>query len=167
MSGRTLIAGIGNIFLADDGFGSAVAQRLLTVDLPEGVRAEDFGIRGVHLAYELLDGYSTVIMVDAVSYGEAPGTLFVIEPDLDGDGDSTPIDAHTMDPATVLALLSDLGGKVDRMVIVGCEPAEIEERMGLSEPVARAVDKAVALVQDLIQATPAEASPTPYAQKEH
>ena len=84
VTGGVLVAGIGNIFLADDGFGVEVAQRLRRPALPDGVRVEDFGIRGVHLAYELLDGYDALVLVDAVPMGEPPGTVAVIEPELAG-----------------------------------------------------------------------------------
>lgn len=153
---RMLVAGIGNIFLSDDGFGSEVAQRLLTEPMPAGVKVGDFGIRGVHLAYELLDGYSTAILIDATQQGGEPGTIYVIEPDVDavetenGLAEAGVMDAHGMDPASVLALLRSLGGGVDRLLIVGCEPAEIGDGMGLSEPVSRAVDEAVRVVRQLV-----------------
>ncbi len=106
---KILVAGIGNIFLGDDGFGVEVANRLRRPTLPDGVRVEDFGIRGVHLAYELLDGYDALVLIDAVPMGEPPGTVAIIEPDPVGEvGDvgelATPaMDAHSMNPAVVLA----------------------------------------------------------------
>jgi hydrogenase maturation protease len=145
----TLVAGVGNIFFGDDGFGVEVARRLQSVELPAGVRVADFGIRGVHLAYQLLDGYDTLILVDAIARGEAPGTVSLIEPQAGGTADAS-MDAHGMDPAAVLALVRQLGGRLDRVLVVGCEPAEICERMGLSEPVARAVDEAARLVRLLV-----------------
>ena len=148
-----LVAGVGNIFLGDDGFGVEVARRLAGVELPPDVKVADFGIRGVHLAYELLDGYELVILVDASPRGAEPGTLYVIEPDPAPDADPDevpPLDAHGMDPAAVLSLLGVLGGQVDRVLVVGCEPAFADEHMGLSPPVEAAVDQAVTLVQDLI-----------------
>jgi hydrogenase maturation protease len=155
MNRRVLVAGIGNIFLGDDGFGVEVARRLAGEELPAGVRVVDFGIRGVHLAYELMDGYHTAILVDAVSRGDEPGTLYVIEPDL-GDVDQRQslgdpvMDAHYMTPESVLALVGMLGGRLGRVLVVGCEPASTDERIGLSEPVARAVDEAVRVVRQLV-----------------
>lgn len=148
MSQSTLVAGIGNIFFSDDGFGVEVANRLATRPVPDGVRVAEFGIRGLHLAYELLDGYDALILIDAVPMGEAPGTLAVLDategqlPDAD---DASIIDAHSMSPAAVLATLSHLGGSVGRVLVVGCEPASMEEGIGLSAPVAGAVDAAVEL----------------------
>ena len=155
MSGQVLIAGIGNIFLGDDGFGVAVARRLATEELPAGVRVADFGIRGMHLAYELMEGYDNVILIDLAPQGGEPGTLYLIEPDLDkpsteGVFGGPPVDAHGMTPEAVLALLTALGGRLDRLLVVGCEPASVEERMGLSEPVTRAVDEAVRVVRELV-----------------
>jgi hydrogenase maturation protease len=120
--------------------------------LPDDVKVADFGIRGVHLAYELLDGYELVILVDATPRGEQPGTLYVIEPEPDDpDPDEVPaLDAHGMDPAAVLNLLGVLGGHVDRLLVVGCEPAVADEGMTLSPPVEAAIEPAVTLVQDLI-----------------
>jgi hydrogenase maturation protease len=116
------------------------------------VRVADFGIRGVHLAYELLDGYHTAILVDAVPRGGEPGTVYVIEPDLApaGAGDRSLLDAHGMEPDAVLSMLRTLGGGDVKVLIVGCEPAEVEERIGLSELVAGSVDQAVALVRELV-----------------
>jgi hydrogenase maturation protease len=150
---RTLVAGIGNVFLSDDAFGVEVATRLARHPVPEDVRVEDFGIRGLHLAYELLGDYDTLVLVDTLSQGEAPGTVVVFEPRLD-DLRGAALDAHTMDPATVLSTLGELGGRVDRVLLVGCEPACLDEGMGLSPPVAAAVDRAVEAVLDLIEATP-------------
>ena len=147
-----LVAGVGNIFLGDDGFGVEVVRRLQSAALPDDVKVADFGIRGVHLAYELLDGYELVILVDATPRGEQPGTLYVIEPEPDEpDPDEVPaLDAHGMDPAAVLNLLGVLGGHVDRLLVVGCEPAVADEGMTLSPPVEAAIEPAVTLVQDLI-----------------
>ena len=153
---RVLVAGVGNVFLGDDGFGVEVARRLAGEPLPGWVRVGDFGIRGVHLAYELLEGYEAAILVDAAPRGEAPGTVYVIEPDLDAPGpdlDNGPgvlVDAHGMEPDAVFALLKALGGDIPKLLVVGCEPAEVSERMGLSPPVAGAVDQAVAVVRELL-----------------
>jgi hydrogenase maturation protease len=152
-----LVAGVGNVFLGDDGFGVEVARRLATAGLPGWVRVADFGIRGVHLAYELLEGYEKAILVDATPRGEAPGTVYVIEPELDGQPDPAAqtgpgvlFDAHSMEPDAVFALLKALGGDLPKLLVVGCEPAEVSERMGLSRSVAGAVDHAVAVVRELI-----------------
>src|SRR5215212_7277717 len=112
MNPSILIAGIGNIFLGDDAFGVEVAQRLTQRAWPEGVRVVDFGIRGFDLAYAILDGPDLTIMVDAVPRGEAPGTLYLIEPelgDIDSAGDQA-LDTHGMNPVKVLQLVKRLGG---------------------------------------------------------
>jgi hydrogenase maturation protease len=155
MSRGVLIAGIGNIFQSDDAFGVEVACRLAHRTLPEGVRAEDFGIRGVHLAYELLEGYDGLVLIDAMPMGEAPGTLAVIRPDLDTATTSTDemaavVDAHTMNPEVVLATLARLGGSIKRVFIVGCQPASVQEGMGLTPAVAAAVEDAVAMCVQLV-----------------
>jgi hydrogenase maturation protease len=154
MSRSILVAGIGNIFLSDDGFGIEVANRLAAGPLPSGVRVADFGIRGVHLAYELLDGYDGLILIDAMPMGESPGTVAVIEPDADADlapgEEVSVVDAHSMSPEVVLATLDRLGGSVPRVYVIGCQPASLDEDMGLSPPVAAAVDGAVELCRQLI-----------------
>lgn len=148
---RVLVSGCGNVFLADDAFGVEVAARLLQTDLPEGVVVRDTGIRGVHLVYELLDGWDTVIIVDASPRGEVPGTISLIEPAPDGDpADAALLDAHSMNPDAVLAMVGILGGEIGRILVVACEPAEITERIGLSPVVAAAVDGAVSMVRDLV-----------------
>jgi hydrogenase maturation protease len=150
---RILVAGCGNVFLADDAFGVEVATRLLQTDLPEGVVVRDTGIRGVHLVYELLDGWDTVIIVDTSPRGEVPGTVSLIEPDPDAEpGDASLLDAHSMNPDAVLAMVRILGGEIGRILVVACEPAEITERMGLSPVVTAAVDEAVTMVRELIGA---------------
>lgn len=157
MRPHTLVAGIGNVFLSDDAFGVETANRLAARrDLPEGVRVEDYGIRGIHLAYELLEGYDALVLIDAVPMGEAPGTLAVIEPQLvqgpstGSDPDSPPVDAPTMSPDVVLATLARLGGSVGRVVIVGCQPADLREGMGLTPAVQDAVDAAVDLCLEVV-----------------
>jgi hydrogenase maturation protease len=146
---RTLVAGCGNVFLGDDGFGVEVANRLQQTELPEGVVVRDTGIRGVPLVYELLDGWDTVIVVDASARGEAPGTLSLIEPDPDADpATAAMLDAHSMNPDAVLAMVGILGGEIGRIRVVACEPAEITERIGLSPVVEAAVDEAVKMVHD-------------------
>jgi hydrogenase maturation protease len=157
-----LVAGVGNVFLGDDGFGVEVVNRLAAGPVPAGVAVADFGIRGVHLAYELMDGYTSLILIDAVPRGDAPGTLYVIEPDLDaiepaGVGGGPVMDAHGMEPVAVLALLAALGGRLDHVRVLGCEPADVDERMGLSAPVAGAVDEAVRVARRLAEDAVAEA----------
>lgn len=159
MQPRILIAGVGNIFLGDDAFGVEVAQRLARRPLPEGVRVVDFGIRGLDLTYALLDGYETVILVDAAPRGEPPGTLYLIEPPREGlpavGGAGALIETHGMDPVKVLRLAAAMGGSVGRLLVVGCEPAPLAEademQMGLSEPARAAVDEAVLLIEDLVR----------------
>jgi hydrogenase maturation protease len=146
-----LVAGIGNIFLGDDGFGVEVIRRLSGQPLGDGVDVADFGIRGVHLAYELADGrYDAAILVDAVSRGDAPGTLYMIEPDVAGRAEPSDADAHSLTPDAVLAWVHQVGGHLDRVVVVGCEPATVEESMELSEPVSAAVDGAVDMIRMLV-----------------
>jgi hydrogenase maturation protease len=149
---RVLVAGIGNIFLGDDGFGPAVIQRLASRSLPDGVRVEDFGIRGIHLAYEMLGAspqYETTIIIDAVARGAAPGTLFVLEPDVADTPIAAP-DAHSLSVEGVLQYLAQVGGHPCRVVVVGCEHETIDSVMGLSESVAAAVDGAADLVLELL-----------------
>ncbi|CAM02337.1 hydrogenase maturation protease [Saccharopolyspora erythraea NRRL 2338] len=156
MSGKVLVAGIGNVFLGDDGFGVEVVGRLLEEEHPAGVRVADFGVRGVHLAYELMNGYDAVVLVDAVPLSEEPGTVQVVEVDLDAvepaaPGAAAPVmDAHGMTPDAVFGLFRALGGSVGRALVVGCRPLDCSERMGLSEPVAGAVDRAAGLVRELV-----------------
>jgi hydrogenase maturation protease len=153
MSHEVLVAGVGNIFLGDDGFGVEVAKRLAAEPVPDRVRIADFGIRGIHLAYELLERkYSTTILVDATPRGGKPGTVYLIEPDLDapGAGEVDSPDAHGMNPEAVFALLKSLGGDPGQVFIVGCEPARVEEEIGLSAAVAQAVEEAVGLIREVI-----------------
>ena len=145
-----LVAGVGNIFLGDDGFGVEVVTRMRGRAVPDGVKVADFGIRGVHLAYELLEGYDLVVLVDTVTLGDAPGPVTVLEPEADGRGEVQP-DAHDLDPVAVMGLLTDLGGSVGRMLVVGCQPADVQEQMGLSPPVAAAVEDAIRVVEDLVR----------------
>jgi len=152
-----LVAGIGNIFLGDDAFGVEVARRIAGLDLPASVRVADFGIRGFDLAYALQDGYETTILVDACPHGEAPGTLYVIEPDLKAlDGpDAAPatVEAHAMNPMNVLRMAKAMNIEIKNVLLVGCEPETLggeEGQMGLSAPVEAAVDEAVKLVESLV-----------------
>ena len=153
---RILVAGIGNIFLGDDAFGVEVAGALAERKLPESVRVTDFGIRGFDLAYALLDGYDVTILVDACPRGDAPGTLYVVEPDLDSlDSPESPatIETHGMNPLNVLRLAKTMEKKLSRVLLVGCEPQDLggeEGKMGLSEPLAAAVEPAASLVESLV-----------------
>jgi hydrogenase maturation protease len=150
---RILIAGIGNIFFGDDAFGVEVAQRLAKNPQPEGVRVQDFGIRGFDLACALLDDYDLAILVDAMPRGHPPGTLYVFEPDPPGTAESL-VEPHGLSPDAVLKLVQSLGGRSPPLRVVGCEPAtlgtEDEPAMGLSEPVAGAVDEAIRIIGAMV-----------------
>src|ERR1022692_5257973 len=192
MTGRPLIACLGNIFLSDDGFGVEVAKRFAGQELPEGVRVTDYGIRGMHLAYDLAEGFDTTILVDAMQRGDEPGPVYVVEPQpaqhpAGGDApdggtggggggtaaDSSPLaamslfDAHGMQPEVVLDMAGMLGAEAGRVLVVGCEPASLEEGIGLSPPVAAAVDEAVRVVTRLVTGggprydTPQQGTPPP------
>jgi len=152
MTDRTLVAGVGNIFFGDDGFGVEVARRLAERELPAGVTVADYGISGMHLAYDLSNGYDRAILIDATPRGGAPGTVYVIEPERPAETESASalFDAHGMQPEVVLGALEMLGAKTGQMLIVGCEPANSDPGIGLSGPVAAAVDNAVRVVLDLI-----------------
>jgi len=150
MTGRLLIACVGNIFLGDDGFGSAVAAELVGRELPAGARFEDYGIRSIHLVYELLDGYDVLVLVDTVGRQEGPpGSLYVIEPDLSAAVAEPVLDPHDLPPGGALELIGILGGQVGRIVVVGVQPADLTEGIGLSEPVRIAVVPAAELVLDV------------------
>lgn len=154
---RVLVAGVGNIFLGDDAFGVEVVRELARRSLPAGVRVVDFGIRGLDLAYALLDGYEAVVLVDAAPRGDSPGTLYVLELEPAPDG-SPPaelaVEGHNLDPARVLRLAAALGGAARRVILVGCEPepARDAEEMTdeLSAPVRTAVREAVPLIESLV-----------------
>jgi hydrogenase maturation protease len=143
------VAGIGNVFQSDDGFGVEVAHRLVQRSWPDGVEVAEFGIRGVHLAYQLLEGYRALILVDAVPMNEPPGTLAVVQPNIGVNADAV-MDAHTMSPDVVLALLTQLGGAIDHVYVVGCQPAELGEGMGLSPAVAAVVEPAADLCVEVV-----------------
>jgi len=155
---RILVAGIGNIFLGDDAFGCEVLRRLVARPLPAGVEALDFGIRGFDLAYRILRGYDAVVLVDAAPRGGPPGTLYVIEPEIDAlaaDQADSAVEGHSLSPARVLQLVRMLGGELPRLRLVGCEPAAIsgndELPSGLSPEVAAAVEPAVELIDSLLE----------------
>lgn len=149
MSNGVLVAGIGNLLLSDDGFGSEVARRLAAEPLPAGVKVVDYGIRGMHLAYDLLDGYDALVVIDALPGAGAPGDLSVLEVGPDDLGDAE-FDAHGMAPVAVLANLGRLGGTLPTTYVVGCQPAVVGEGIGLTPAVAAAVEAAVTLVHDLL-----------------
>lgn len=157
-----LVAGLGNIFQGDDAFGVEVIQRLAARPWPAGVKIVDFGIRGLDLTYALTDGYRAAILIDAARRGLEPGAVSIVEPDAPLSDALHPgvlapedlmISGHDLDPAKVLKVVAMMGGGCERIVLVACEPLDLggqEGRMGLSEPVARAIDPAVKAVEDLI-----------------
>ena len=152
---KVLVAGIGNVFLGDDGFGVEVVRQLAGRTVPAWVRVVDYGVRGMHLAYDLAGGgYDVTIMVDATARGDAPGTVYVIELDaaatVDPDAAVPVLDAHGMQPHAVLDLVAMLGEDPGRVLLVGCEPTALDQRMGLSPPVHQAVGTAVDAVLGLI-----------------
>lgn len=154
MTPRILVAGVGNIFLGDDAFGVEVARKLLERPLANGIEVVDFGIRGFDLAYALLDDYSATILVDATARGGTPGTLYLIEHDIDeANGSAMPaMRTHNVNPVEVLALVKALGGQPKHLYVVGCEPATFGDengQMDLSPPVQAAVEEAVRLVESV------------------
>jgi hydrogenase maturation protease len=161
---RMLVAGVGNIFLGDDGFGVEVVRQMAGTAYPEGVEVVDFGIRGVHLAYQLLEGYDVLLLVDAAARGQPPGTVTLLEVD-PGEvatsaaavsaADAPLLDAHGLEPGAILGMLGSLGGQVSRVLVVACEPESVDERLGLSETVQAAVAPAIALVEQVIRDVPA------------
>jgi hydrogenase maturation protease len=171
---KILVAGIGNIFLGDDAFGSEVARRLMDEKLPPEVRVIDFGIRTYDLAYAIMDGYDVTILVDITAQGQAPGTVYLIEPDLNeagspGSGGASPsypadanlVDAHSMNPARLLQMLRRFGSSPGKLYLIGCEPAILEAedgQIGMSAPVESAVPQAIewikTLVSDLLPENP-------------
>ena len=152
MTRRTLVAGVGNVFLRDDAFGVEVIRLLADDPLPAGVEVRDFGIRGVHLAYELLNGCDLFVLVDAAARGEPPGTVSVleVEPPDPASLDQPVVDAHGLTPDDIFALLASLGGRPGRSLVVACEPADVSAGMGLSEPVRQALPDAVRTVRDIL-----------------
>lgn len=153
-AGRTLVAGVGNVFQRDDAFGVEVVRLLAEHPVPAGVEVRDFGIRGVHLIYELLNGCDLFVLIDAAPRGEAPGTVSVLEVELpEPDPSRTIMDAHSLAPDDIFALLASLGGHPGRSLVVACEPADVSPGMGLSEPVEQALPHAVRTVQDILAET--------------
>jgi hydrogenase maturation protease len=163
MTGRILVAGVGNVFLRDDAFGVEVIRLLAERPQPPGVLIRDYGIRGVHLVYELLDGYDLFVLVDAAPRGEAPGTVSVLEVELPSPDAQPLIDAHSLTPDAIFGLLSSLGGRPGRSLVVACEPAEVDAGMGLSDPVLEALPHAVRAVEEIL-AQALAAGPEPDAQ---
>lgn len=153
---KVLVAGIGNIFLGDDAFGVETVRRLLGRELPAGVRVTDFGIRGFDLAYALQNGYETVILVDAYPHGQPPGTVYVVEPDMEAlsqESGESAVDTHGMNPVRVLQLAISMGIQPKRILLVGCEPEYLggdEGHMGLSPAVESAVGEAAIKVESLV-----------------
>jgi len=155
MSGKVLVAGIGNIFLGDDAFGVEVVNRLAERKLPGNVCVVDFGIRSFDLAYALMEDWDLVVLVDALPLGGAPGDVYKFEPELPAaEKAPSTMDAHTMNPVAVLQLVRTLGGEMPRVLVVGCEPSNVEPdpdgEMGLSGPVAAAVHEAIQLIEELV-----------------
>jgi hydrogenase maturation protease len=154
---RVLVAGIGNVFRTDDGFGCEVVRRLAAGSVPDGVRVVDYGIRGLHLAYDLLDPWDVLVIVDALPGQGAVGSVAVIAVGADDLGPGARVDAHGMDPATVLASLTALGGRLPpRTLVVGCEVADTADGMELTPPVGAAIDVAVRTVRALVEEQPVE-----------
>jgi hydrogenase maturation protease len=150
VSARVLVAGIGNVFFGDDGFGVEVARRLGGEPLPDGVTVADYGIRGLHLAYRLLEPLDVLIAVDATPRGGVPGTLYAIEPDLAPGDDAAGAEAHGMSLPAVFATVRMMGGALPRVVVLGCEPADVGEHMGLSPSVAAAIEPAVSMLRAML-----------------
>jgi hydrogenase maturation protease len=153
---RVMVAGVGNMFMKDDGFGGAVIKSIRNKKFPEGVEVKDFGTGGLKLAYDLMKGYDGLILIDASMRGEKPGTLYVIEPtetdfnaDLEQGG---PIDPHGADPATILRFVRSIGSWPARVLIVACEPETVDDfEIGLSAPVSAAIESAATMVEDLVK----------------
>ncbi|BAX92978.1 hydrogenase maturation protease [Mycobacterium shigaense] len=155
MTARILVAGIGNIFLGDDGFGSEVIRNAAIPPHDSNVRVTDYGISGMHLAYDLLDEWDGLVLVDAVPSRGRPGTLHVFQADHEtneSDSAAWVLDSHSMDPAAVFASLRALGGTPPYTVVVGCEAGCVEEGIGLTEPVAQAVPRAARAVEEIVAA---------------
>jgi hydrogenase maturation protease len=152
---QILVAGIGNAWLQDDAFGGECARRLEARGVPSGVTVMEFGTGGLDLAYEIMRGYDALVLLDASRQGGEPGTLYVIEPELaDYEGaieDGDTINPHAMDPATVLRFVNVVGGFSGKVVVIGCEPGEVDEiGIGLTPPVEAAVERALTLVTETL-----------------
>ncbi len=163
---KVLIAGVGNAWLRDDGFGAEVARRLEQRDLPEGVAVMDAGTGGLDLAYEVMRGYDALVILDVSRQGGEPGTLYVMEPDEESvDGaieDGQVVNPHAMDPQTVLRFVKSIGAWPGKVVVIACEPADVEEMgWGLSDQVKEAVERAVDLVVETVDELRAAPAPQP------
>jgi hydrogenase maturation protease len=159
VSRGALVVGVGNVFLGDDGFGVEVVRQLLRGgEVPAGVTVADYGIRGLHLALDLLDTPELLVVADAVARGLAPGTVTLLRPELDTLEPGGEAEGHGMELSVVFRTVRALGGTLPPTWIVGCEPAVVDEQLGLSEAVARAIAPAVALVRELLARTPQEVS---------
>ncbi|WP_328334483.1 hydrogenase maturation protease [Kribbella sp. NBC_00382] len=146
-----LVAGLGNMFCSDDAFGVSVIEELAKREWPDHVEVQDFGIRGIHLAYQLLEPYELVVLVDVVQRGGAPGSVYVVEAEPDPEpGPEVSMDAHDLGPDAVLSLVPRLGGTLGKVVVVGCEPADLGTGIGLTPAVQGAVETAARLVTDLV-----------------
>jgi hydrogenase maturation protease len=154
-SKRILVAGVGNIFLGDDAFGSEVARRLRQRALPEEVQVNDYGTCSYDLAYAITEGYEATILVDATARGQLPGTVYLIEPDINelDTMDGAVLDGHSMNPVRVLQMVRSLGCRPSRLYLVGCEPAALDGDdglIGLSESVQAAVPRAMEMIESLV-----------------
>jgi len=161
---KILVAGIGNAWLSDDGFGGEVAKRLEARELPAGVAVFDFGTGGLDLAYEVMRGYDALVLVDVSRQGGEPGTLYLMEPDEDevnaGIEEGEQIDPHGMDPQTVLRFVKTMGGWPGKVIVIACEPDVVEAMgIGLSDSVAGSVDKAVEVVLQQVEELRCTSSP--------
>ncbi len=148
---RILVAGVGNTWLRDDGFGGAVAAQLEALELPEGVAVMDAGLGGLDLAYEVMRGYDALVILDVSRQGGPPGTLYVMEVEEQsvpaGIDDGATINPHSMDPQTMLRFVRSIGAWPGRVMVIACEPGELQEMgLSLSPDVAAAVERAVELV---------------------
>ena len=153
---QILVAAVGNVWLQDDGFGAEVAKRLGERELPRGVQVFDFGAGGLDLAYEVMRGYDALVLIDISRQGGEAGTLYVMEADETSVGgpieDGEVIDPHGMDPQTVLRFVKAVGGWPGKVVVVACEPEDVGDMgIGLSGPVAAAVDRAVEVVVETVR----------------
>jgi hydrogenase maturation protease len=152
---QILVAAVGNLWKRDDGFGTAVAKRLREAEQPSGVAVADFGTSGLDLAYEVMRGYSALVLIDITRQGGVPGTLYVMEADPEsvelGIEDGDIIDPHDMDPQTVLRFVKSVSGWPGKVIVIGCEPGEVEEYgIGLTPEVEAAVETAVRLVGETV-----------------
>lgn len=151
---RILVAGVGNVFCSDDGFGIEVVAALSRREIPDGVRVADYGIRSLHLVYDLLDGYDVLVLVDTVSQDGSPGSLYVLEPDLPARDASAPppmVDPHDLPPGGALEMLAALGSPVRRVLVVGCQPQSVSEGLGLTPVVGDRVEAAADLVLETVR----------------